>query len=206
MIHSGQPVALLVQHVGAKSQARPTVHSIVRLGTLSVSLLLLSNEPCVRHAVPLRYHWRQLRHIVITLQCFILLLSCEADSFRIDRGRYANYLFVRSMFKDLVDCIFLLLCHSILLSQRLSSSLLGSNWFAACALSASTLHHAVAFCGGLVGNGRFVRGEAPGELKSRVLLHSARDVVLGGIVFAFRSTAGSCRSFGALRGLVGAEP
>lgn len=196
-------MALLVQHVGAKPQARPAVHGIVHLGGLSVSFLCVG-KPCVRHAVPLWYHWRQLRQIAITLQCFILLLCCVADSCRVGHGRYADHLFVRSMLEDIVNCIFLLLCHSVLLSQHLSSSLLGSNWFA-CAISA-TLHHAVAFCGGLVGNGRFVRGEAPGELKSRVLLHSARDVVLGGIVLAFRSTAGSRRSFGALRGLVGAEP
>ena len=57
-----------------------------------------------------------------------------------------------------------------------------------------------------MGNGGFVRGEAAGELESRVLLHFARDVVLGGIVFASRSTASSYRSFGALGGLGGAEP
>ena len=57
-----------------------------------------------------------------------------------------------------------------------------------------------------MGNGRFVRGEAAGELEPRVLLHFARDLVLGGIDFASRSTAGSYRSFGALRGLGGAEP
>ena len=57
-----------------------------------------------------------------------------------------------------------------------------------------------------MGNGGFVRGEAAGELEPRVLLHFARDVVLGGIVFASRYTAGSYRSFGALRGLGGAEP
>ena len=136
-------MALLVQHVGTQSQARPAVHSIVHLGGLSVPLLCV-RKPCVRHAVPLRYHRRQLRHIVITLQCFILLLCCVADSCWVDRGRNADNLFVRPMLKYIVDCIFLLLCHSILLSQHLSSGLFGGNWLA-CAINA-TLHHAVAFC------------------------------------------------------------
>lgn len=57
-----------------------------------------------------------------------------------------------------------------------------------------------------MGNGGFVRGEAAGELEPRVLLHFARDIVLGSIVFASRSTASSYRSFGALGGLGGAEP
>ena len=196
MIYCGQPVALLVQHVGAQSQACPAIHgSIVHLGGLSVSLLLLS-EPCVRHAVPLRYHRRKLCQIVITLQCLVmLLLRCEADACR--SGRYADYLLVGPLLKDFVDRNLLLLCHSILFSQHLRSGrLLGSDSFA-CALS-TVLDHAVAFCGSLVGDGGFVRGEAPRELESRVLLHSARNVVLGGIVFASETAAGTCRSFGAL--------
>ena len=136
-------MALLVQHVGSQSQARPAVHSIVHLGGLSVPILCV-RKPCVRHAVPLWYHRRQLRHIVITLQCFILLLCCVADSYRVDRGRYADNLLVRPMLKNIINCIFLLLCHSILLSQHLSSGLLGGNWLA-CTINA-TLHHAVAFC------------------------------------------------------------
>ena len=136
-------MSLLVQHVGTQSQARPAVHRIVHLGGFSVPLLCV-RKPCVRHAVPLWYHRRQLRHIVIALQRFILLLCCIADPCRVDRGRNADNLFVRPMLKDIINCIFLLLCHSILLSQHLNSGLFGGNWLA-CALNA-TLHHAVAFC------------------------------------------------------------
>ena len=108
-------MALLVQHVGTQSQARPAVHSIVHLGGLSVPLLCV-RKPRVRHAVPLRYHRRQLRHIVITLQCFILLLCCVADSCGVDRGRNADNLFVRPMLKDVIDLVILLLNRSILFS------------------------------------------------------------------------------------------
>ena len=68
-----------------------------------------------------------MRDIVIALKCFILLLCCVADSCGVDRGRYADNLFVRPMLKDIIKFIFLLLCCNILLSQHLSSCLLGGD-------------------------------------------------------------------------------
>ena len=71
-------MALLVQHVGAKSQARPAVHGgRVRLGRLPMSLLLyllllrllllMRRKPRIGQTVPLRYHRRQLRHHIKAL-------------------------------------------------------------------------------------------------------------------------------------------